>query len=462
MTNIVPGGFIGVDVFYVISGFLITGILLREAQSSGRIDLQQFWAKRLRRLMPALALVIAASFPFALLTISPLMWKDLAWQAIASMTYVSNFLFAANATDYFAEDVAQSPFLHTWSLGVEEQFYVLWPILILLVLVVAKRANLPVRTVLIFVFTATIVASFALSIFLTDARPEWAFYLLPARAWEFAAAGLVAAAPASFLDRGKAAGAVLVTLGLGLLAGGFVLIDAAAPFPGTLAVVPVLGTLLIIVGGTSADPGNTNAISKLLSWRPLQWVGDRSYSWYLWHWPLVVLPGAAFQSDSLWLKIVGSLCSLGLAAVTYRYVENRYRKHPKFVSSAQTTFVAAGTVTAAVVGLAVTVALCASVMTASPRYESFALARAVVSDQTCDRESTSPGGHRLCEMGDLGADETIMLIGDSHAGHWKAALSDAAAANHVRLVVRWMSACPASGLNVTDSKGNRLKGCPDF
>lgn len=455
LTGIIPGGFIGVDVFYVISGFLITGLLLREAQETGRVNLRLFWAKRLRRLMPALALVVAVTLPIALLTLSPLVWADLAKAAIASITYVSNFLFALEATDYFADDLAQSPFLHTWSLGIEEQFYVLWPLLILLAFLVARCTKLPVRKLLIFVFTGIILVSMALSALLTETRPGLAFYLLPTRAWEFAAGGLLAVLPAGFLARGKTFGRALVALGIGLLAGGFLMISATDPFPGILAGIPVLGTLLVIAGGSSSIP-------SLLGWRPLQWTGERSYSWYLWHWPVIVLSSAAFQTDSVWLKIAGALASLALAALTFTHVENRYRWHPRLVASPGLTFLAAGSAIAVVGVMAMTAAMVAASLTSSPTYARFAQARAVVSDQICHRESTSAGGHRLCEMGDVDADETIMLIGDSHAGHWKNALSTAASQSHVRLLVRWMSACPAGGLNVLDSKGNGVKGCMEF
>lgn len=462
MAKILPGGFIGVDVFYAISGFLITGILLRDLEKTGRIDLGRFWAKRLRRLVPALALVIAVTLPVALLATSPLIWADLAQDAAASMWYVSNILFAVDAIDYFAEDLTQSPFLHTWSLGVEEQFYVAWPLLLLLSLIFVNRTKLPVRAVLVILFSAVIVTSLALSIFLTENRPGLAFYLLPTRAWEFAAGGLLAAIPAQLLNRRRTASAIYIAVGISLLFGGFLLIEAADPFPGVLAAVPVAGTLLIIAGGSSSGAESRTFVSKLLKSRPLQWVGRRSYSWYLWHWPVIVLVGTASQNDSTWLKIAAAICSLGLAAITYKYVENRFRRTGRLVASTRLTFLAAGSATVALSVLAGIILVAAGTMISSPPYAKFAAARALVSDQACDRESTSSSGYRLCEMGDVRSMKTVMLIGDSHAGHWKAALSAAASEDNVRLLVRWMSACPVGGLNVLDSKGTRVKGCAEF
>lgn len=457
----IPGGFIGVDVFFVISGFLITGMLVREAENSGRVILGSFWAKRLRRLVPALALVVCVTLPFALLTSSPLVWGSLGRDAAASLTYASNILFAVDATDYFADDLSQSPFLHTWSLSVEEQFYVLWPLLVMLALLAARNSKFAIRPLLIVFFSVVIGCSLLLSIVLTEYRQGFAFYLLPARAWEFAGGGLLAILPAAVLTRGRAFSGACAYSGLAMLVGGFLLIHANHPFPGILAAVPGLGTILIIAAGYGLQE-KKNLVARLLDSPTLQWIGTRSYSWYLWHWPAIVLVGVYFQSESVWLKIAAALCSLGLAAFTYKMVENKFRTSARLLSSTKLTFGAAGSTVLVVCFLAGMSMAAAASMTSREPYAKFAEARAVVSDQSCGMTATSTSGHSLCVMGDVDAKQSIMLMGDSHAGHWKAALSTAASENGVRLLVRWMSACPAAGLNVLTSKGNRVRGCPEF
>lgn len=456
----IPGGFIGVDIFYVISGFLITGILVRQAEAGLGVALGSFWAQRLRRLVPALALVVVVTVPIFLLTSSPLVWGNLGRDALASITYVSNIVFAFDATDYFADDLTQSPFLHTWSLSVEEQFYVLWPLIVLLVLLIAARTKYALRPLLVVAFSAVIVISLVLSIVLTEFRQGMAFYLLPARAWEFAAGGLLSILPAALLSRARALSGAFSFAGVAVLVGGFLMIHDNDPFPGFLAAVPVVGTLLVIAAGGGL-PQKT-IVSSLLDSGIMQWLGTRSYSWYLWHWPTIVLAGVFFQSDSIWLKVAAAFVSLGLAALTHKFVENRFRESGSLQRSTNLTFRAAGASLLIVSMIAGAALVAGRFMTANPPYAKFAQARAVVSSQGCDRSTSSAGGHALCEMGAVDSQKTIMLIGDSHAGQWKAALSEAAAQEGTRLLVRWKSACPVSGLNVITANGNLTKGCPEF
>ncbi|WP_181884904.1 acyltransferase family protein [Arthrobacter sp. RT-1] len=457
----IPGGFIGVDIFFVISGFLITGILVREAEASGRVALGRFWAKRLRRLVPALTLVVGLTLPLALTTSSPLVWGNLSRDAAASILYVSNFVFALDSTDYFADDLTQSPFLHTWSLGVEEQFYALWPVLVILAIFLARRSKFTLRRTLVFLFVAVIVLSFVLSIVVTDFRQGFAFYLLPTRAWEFAAGGLLSIVPTTFLTRGRTCNSALALTGMAVLLAGFLAIHDNEPFPGSLAVIPVVGTLMVIAAGSGRN-APTHVVAKALDSRMLQWVGTRSYSWYLWHWPVIVLAGVFFQSDSIWLKIGSAVLSLLLAALTYEFIENRFRYAPRLVKSTKRTFIAAGASLLIVCIVAGAATMAARSITSTPSFAKFVQARAVVSDQSCDRSSTTETGMRLCEMGDIASKTTIMLVGDSHAGHWKAAIDEAATQSNIRLLVRWMSACPVSGLSVATSSGNRVKGCTEF
>jgi len=451
------GGFVGVDVFYVISGFLITTNLLREVESTGKINVAQFWAKRVRRLVPASVLVVLVTLPAALWILSPLQWSNLGKAAGASLLYVSNFFFSQQSTDYFATDLGEpSPFLHTWSLGVEEQFYVLWPLLVIAAFIVARQRGVSLRRVLLIMFSATIILSFVLALVWTSTAPSAAFYLLPARAWEFAAAGLLALLP------GRHLGAVWIrslaaSVGVVVLLGTIILLPESAPFPGFAALLPVSATMLIIWGGRRADDETPPWPARLLSIAPMQWVGTLSYSWYLWHWPFIVLAGAAFESQSVRLMSAAVIGSFAAACVTYYLVENPIRFSPLFVKSLRRTFISAGAVT--VVGVLLAAGAIVKGEEAFAQYSLIAQAQEERPNYECDRETTVVQGTNLCEMGDLDSSTTVVLFGDSHAGQWKDALGKAAKQEGVRLIVRWMGACPAIGVTVTAGDGTWLSEC---
>jgi peptidoglycan/LPS O-acetylase OafA/YrhL len=239
-----PGGFVGVDVFYVISGFLITGLLRRELVATGRIDFLSFYARRARRLLPAALLVIAVTLVASALVLSRLRLPDVAGDAAAAAVYVANYRFAISATDYLASAAAPSPLLHYWSLGVEEQFYLAWPLLIVLggrFVSVGRLAWLIVPVAL---------GSLALSIAWTDIAAPWAFFSLPTRAWELAVGALIAMgmlrlparAPVWLASAGGCLGLVLIAIAV-------LVVDGSTPYPGVAALLPVAGAALLIVSG---------------------------------------------------------------------------------------------------------------------------------------------------------------------------------------------------------------------
>ncbi len=318
-------GFIGVDVFFVLSGFLITGLLVDETQRTGRIRLGAFYARRARRILPAAIVVLASTLLVAQLVLSPLDLPRVADDALAASLSLANVRFALDATNYFAPDAA-SPVLHFWSLGVEEQFYLLWPVLLLL----AARARRPrlAITVLIGVILA---GSFLLSVAMTASNGPWAYYLLPTRAWQLAAGGLLAVAAPSFGRAPRLLAAVVGWLGVGLLAAGLVLIGPMTEYPGLAALLPTLGAAGIIAsGGRAGSPGRI-----VLSLAPLRWLGRISYSLYLWHWPILVLAPAALglaaseagpAEGDLSLRLSLVLLAMVLAAVTWRLVEEPFRR----------------------------------------------------------------------------------------------------------------------------------------
>jgi peptidoglycan/LPS O-acetylase OafA/YrhL len=444
------GGFVGVDVFYVISGYLITMNLLREVESTGSIRLWSFWGKRVRRLLPAAGTMVLITTPLAMLVLSPLQWSELGKQSAATLLYLSNFLFAQQATDYFAADLASpSPFLHTWSLSVEEQFYVIWPVIVILAALLARKLGVPVRRVLLAAFGSTILASLALSIFWTESDPSAAFYLLPTRAWEFALAGLLAMLPATWIGS-RATRVAFGLSGAALLFGSILLMDSSTAFPGSAALIPVLATLLFIVGGRRKAGEDQHVWpSKLLNAGPMQWLGTLSYSWYLWHWPFIVLISAAVGNESPLLKSAAALGALVAACATYYFVENPVRFDRRLTQSLRRTFIAAGVVTV-IVGSTSAIAF-AQGEAVLDRNVAILEARSEKPDQDCARNSVEHEGVELCEMGDLTSDITVLFMGDSHAGHLKDALGQAALEEGIRLVVRWKASCPAIGIDTVNS-----------
>jgi peptidoglycan/LPS O-acetylase OafA/YrhL len=354
------GGYVGVDVFFVISGFLITGHLLREAMSTGRVRLAQFWARRARRLLPASLLVLAVCAVATLVWVPKALWHGFLVDTAAAATYVVNWTLAAQAVDYLAADAAAAPVQHYWSLSVEEQFYVAWPLLVGLALWWSVRRRRGHRlTAVAAVLGATTLASFAWSLHQTAQSPSTAYFATTTRAWQFGAGGLLAVAELALAahvrrraardgrgvadpgatdvsapvaagrdttarDRRVAAGctAVLVA-GLALIGWGALRFDGGTPFPGTAAVLPVVGALAVIAAGA---PAATRVGRGPLGWRPVQWLGDVSYSTYLWHWPpIVVLPYALDRTLRAGDKLALLAVVLVLAGVTKRWVEDPIR-----------------------------------------------------------------------------------------------------------------------------------------
>jgi peptidoglycan/LPS O-acetylase OafA/YrhL len=284
------GGFIGVDVFFVISGFLITGLLVREWERSGRIDLVAFYARRFRRLLPAALLVIVVTLAASWLVLSELRFPSVALDGAASALYVSNIRFASESIDYLGAETAPSPLLHFWSLGVEEQFYLFWPLLVLVTVRLLTLRRLWVMVAM----TAAI--SLTLALVWTDVAAPVAFFSLPTRAWQLGAGALLALGILRLPSRTPAWVASVVALaGLATIAAGVLVITAETPYPGTAALIPVLGTVLVIAGMIHA-PGLP---SRVLSTRFPRFLGRISYALYLWHWPILVLVPLALGVDDV-------------------------------------------------------------------------------------------------------------------------------------------------------------------
>lgn len=308
------GGFIGVDVFLVVSGFLITSLLLREADT-GRISLSGFWARRARRLLAASTLVAVVTLLAGYLLLEPARLAGLASDAIAAGTFSSNIRFAAANSDYLSGLALPSPLLHFWSLALEEQFYLLWPFLVAMAL--RFRAFRGVLLGLVLLLGG---GSLLLSALLTKDSPAFAYYLLPTRAWELLLGAALALLPALATRVSRTLRSLLGVLGAVAVVFAATRFNHETVFPGVAALVPVLGTGAILFAGPDSLTGRT------LAWRPLQWIGSRSYSVYLWHWPVFVIFESRFGALTPLSAVLLVGLSVALADLTFRFVEDPVRR----------------------------------------------------------------------------------------------------------------------------------------
>jgi peptidoglycan/LPS O-acetylase OafA/YrhL len=313
----VVGGFVGVDVFFVISGFLITGLLLREVDRTGRIGLLHFYARRARRLLPAAIVVLVATLVVALNVVAPLDRPEVGLDGAAAALSIGNIRFALAAGDYFSSVSTPSPFLHFWSLAVEEQFYLVWPALILMV---ARGARARRRVVVALVVVVAV--SLAANLIVTDVAANWAFYSLPTRAWELGLGGLLAAGSVALARVPGPIVGIAGWLGLAAIAIATLTFDSSLPYPGAAALLPVAGTVALIAGGSRAfGPG------RLLSVMPLRFLGRISYSLYLVHWPIFVLAPLLLGSEPDEVARLGLVgLSVLVAFASWALIETPFRK----------------------------------------------------------------------------------------------------------------------------------------
>ena len=459
------GGYLGVDVFFVVSGFLITSLMLDEIATTRRLSFAAFYGRRARRLLPAATLVIGVTLFAGWFVLSPLAWRDLLGDALSATTYTVNLRLAAQSTDYFQSALPPSALQHYWSLAVEEQFYLVWPLAIwVLAGPKLSRARLGVGVGVI------VGVSFVMSLVMTVRNQPWAFFGLHTRMWQLGGGALLAVAwpyvgriPTIVRRIAPVAGVVAIVVAI-------VIFDSATPWPGTAALVPTLATLAVLVGG------NVGPVADVLGQRPAVWLGARSYSWYLWHWPALVL-FADWRGRSLGvpLAVAVALAALVVAQIGYRFVEQPIRHQTSFVRSPRRSLAVGLSLSATCLvgvlalrstsehvdatGPAAAAAGCRPRTSWPPDWRR--RPRSPTCRPTSPRRSATPaatsrrctalGCHadipvtepKVCELGDPAGASTVVLIGDSHAAQWVPALEQAAAGAGIRLVPFTKSGCSA-------------------
>jgi peptidoglycan/LPS O-acetylase OafA/YrhL len=477
-TPLLTGGYVGVSVFFVISGFLISLHLITEIERTGKLRIGRFYARRARRLIPAASAVIIATVVVAWVLVSGLYAADVGGDAVWASLFGANVNYAISGVDYQANQ-DPSAFQHFWSLSAEEQFYFVWPILLLVAAVVARRVARPSSArvgmlVAIAIFGA---ASFALETYLMAVSPTIAYFLMPSRAWELALGALVAVAAPWLVRWRLVQNGYLVLAGLGaIILAGFVLTDET-PYPGTAALLPTLGTAVVIAAGLRSA---TFVESGVLQARPLQLIGRLSYGLYLWHWPVLILAPLILGHD---LSLVEALVLCGLAFIlaifTNISIEVPFQKAPGLQSTSRGLLLGG-------IAIGLTLAVAASAILIAPlRYRTgedaapadrdaiVAEVEAALSvttvpgnltpslaDASKDKPdlqaadgiscmvsllesdvSAEPGGSCVAG-GTENGDTTVVLVGDSHAYHWMPALREIALDRGWRLLSFTKGGCP--------------------
>jgi peptidoglycan/LPS O-acetylase OafA/YrhL len=514
------GGFIGVDVFFVISGFLITGLLWREVSTAGTIKLRRFYGARARRLLPASALVGVLTMIGSAALLPPLQAGNVMIDGIASALYVSNYWFIADGVNYFGSHQPPSPFQHYWSLGVEEQFYLVWPAMIIGTAWLIRRAHrlrqrmrrrtgdaetASSKRPYLVVLALVAFVSFALSLVVTYVTPPAAFFSLPTRAWQLAVGGLVALTAGQWRRLPALPAALTGWTGLALILLACNQFSASTLYPGTAALWPTLGAALVIGAGCAAP---SQGCGRVLALSPMGAVGRVSYSWYLWHWPVLVLaPALLGHSLGLPGRLAAVLVSAGLAVLTLRFIENPLRFAARVRRSPLVSLALGGAATAVAVCVGVILlvwvpdpvgrgpAATPLTITAAPAppgsdmaaydaavQRAFAQVQAAVAasaelnavpsnlsppltDQVGQLEAILTngclrlpfqGGQPECAAGDTASPTTVALVGDSHAAMWNPAFQRAAAQRHWRLEMMAKAACSLMDLPITYDFFSRL------
>jgi peptidoglycan/LPS O-acetylase OafA/YrhL len=488
----VSGGYVGVDVFFVISGFVITGLLLRERSTSGRTSLLSFYGRRARRIIPAATLVIIVTVVATYAVLGVVYGGQTAADARWTAVFLANFHFIALGTNYLSAQRPPSPLQNFWSLAVEEQFYLVYPTIFLLAAAIRSRFTLRAR--LTIGLGAIAVGSFALSVVQTASSPTTAYFSPFTHAWELALGALVALWTDELLGLPKTLATVFTWSGLSAIVVAALVFTNNTPYPGSLVAVPVLGSALVIAGGVAAP---RNGAEALLGRGPLQWLGKHSYSLYLWHWPLLVIAAEHAGKNSLSFRqsLVWLLVALGASVLTFRFVENPIRhaavlrrrrwtpiglgialialslvvatielhlhdqSTPAALPFSTSEQVAAGAGPKALASEASVVAMVrrATAATSLPSDLQPTLANASADWGGPSRAACFPGSGAStappCVFGDRKGTRSMVLYGDSHAAMWFDAVNRIAADFGWKLYLLGKGYCPADSLEYANPPG---------
>jgi len=485
-----PGGFVGVDVFFVISGFVITGQLMKEVDRDGRVSLVGFYARRAKRLLPASALVLVATALMTWLWIPRIKWDVIGGDIVASALYVVNWRLADRSVDYLAEDVTPSPVQHYWSLAVEEQFYLIWPLLVLGGALLAARFGLRRKAVMLGGLAAIAVPSLIWAGHLAVAQPERSYFDTTVRIWEFTIGAFVALL-ATRLDRmPPRLGAVLAWAGLGMVLLAGRTFDSDMTWPGYYALLPTLGAGLLIAGGVAA--GRAGPV-VLLGNRFMLFIGYLTYSLYLWHWPLLIVAREHFGGISVAAGLAIVTLSVVPAWLTFHLVENPLRSSqalsrlPRMALSvgANATLIGAAAGLALIVlfsnavgSTTVVDARGAAVLSSHPTTDPAGDPVARVSGgitpdplkatedvpdlyaQGC-QQSVDSSDPVSCTYGPADARTTIAVVGDSKAAQWVPAFQILAEQHDWRIETYTKSACPFATIE-TSLDGDVYTTCREW
>lgn len=503
------GGYVGVDVFFVISGFLITALLLREKEATGTISLRDFYARRIRRLLPVSFVVIAITAVAGIIWLSPARLDDFAQEIVAAALFFPNMLFASRGANYLQSQLQPSPLQHFWSLAVEEQFYVIWPALIVLV----TRGRTLVRQRVFLLVSSVIVASFVMSVAFTTTQPSWSYFGLHTRAWELGVGALLAVLWPFFASRAGLVRPWLGWVGIALIVFSVITFNGATIFPGYLALLPVIGTALIIISGRAQAASTMHPLSvhRILSLRPLQYIGARSYTLYVWHWPPLIIVEASrgdslTVSNRLWILAVVLIAT----EITHRLLENPVRRsqflvlRPQltlnigaflilagvlvgaaaaYIQPNQSTGVVVTTPTLVTTTTVATTATSTTLITPSgpqpismvrdsaPTAVIQGLSLSVAPDNLDPPTNKAETNTNLtydndchqffketikkdCIFGDPTGEITVALYGDSHAAQWFSPLNEIAIANKWRLIALTQGGCTPIELSIYNVQNN--------